>query len=155
MTPASSDSVDDFVSPATVERGRRVPPRALAATLLIVALLAGVVAGIGIERFLILPHQMWHRPRNPLHSFAGPTNEQKRRFRERLASELKLNPVQAHQVDSIMAAQETAFTALQREVRPRFEGLVRETHQKIDSILTPEQRALHDRHRLPEFRSRP
>lgn len=150
--PSNNDYRDLGITGRQSPPSRRLHSRALAVLLVAVALVAGIIAGMALERFVVLPHSM--RGRRAIGGFGGPlgmrgalrqpTEEQRRMLRQRLTDELHLNPVQAHQVDSIMSVQELAFRALQQETQPRFRALIVETHSKIDSVLTPEQRAIHD-----------
>ncbi len=119
--------------------------RVLAGSLIVVALIMGAVIGVGLDRSVILPHQMRDHRGRGRPGMPRPTADDRRRMLDRLSADLKLTPDQTHKIDSIMTSQTTAFAALRNEMTPRFDALVKETHAKIDSVLTPDQRAIHDK----------
>ena len=62
-----------------------------------------------------------------------------------LTRELKLSPAQADSVRAIFARHRREIEALWAEVRPRFDSIKTRVRAEIDTQLTPEQRAQHQR----------
>jgi Spy/CpxP family protein refolding chaperone len=129
-------------------------PRLVAALLLLLALLGGIVVGVAVDRTLLL--------RGP---FGGPGwrmagGRHSPAFRERMARELDLSPEQRVRVDSVIDRSHRDLCAVQDEIRPRLDSVLARTRRELDAVLTPEQRVkaekLKDRvHKFKERRGMP
>ena len=114
-------------------------PRLLAATVLLLVAIAGGLAGIALDRAVLLPARFGHGygggppgARRPL--------EPDRRSRDRFAHQLGLSDSQRVRIDSLMDRQLQQIRAVRAQVHPRFDSIVTQTRREIDAILTPEQR---------------
>jgi Spy/CpxP family protein refolding chaperone len=76
----------------------------------------------------------------------GPRGEA--RYAERLVGQLELSPAQADAIDEIVAEEQVRVRELSEEVQPRFRAIADDTRDRIESVLTPEQRQ-----RLRELRA--
>jgi Spy/CpxP family protein refolding chaperone len=130
------------------------PPktRRQVALLLSVVLLLGFLLGIVGDRLWLRRH--WGRgfgpgrPGGPPGMGRGGPPEfsperaaaMRRDMVGRLAHELNLTDTQKSAVDSILAAHETEFEALQKEMRPRMQAFADRTRSDIETVLTPEQK---------------
>ena len=112
---------------------RKAPggPR-LAVLVLVVAVLAGGIAGVAADRLILLPH-MRHGPWH-----GGPPRD--RGFRDRFAKEVGLTPDQQIRIDSIMDRQGRELRAVRGQVQPQLDSIITRTRRALDSVLTPEQR---------------
>ena len=120
-----------------------LPPRAVAALLIAFVAIVGAVAGAAIDRVLVertkpaLIDTTFH----PLsQALKVPTEDDRRRLREQLSSNLGLTAAQDKTIDSIMNSRSGQFNALREELRPRVERLVQDVRTDIEQVLTPEQR---------------
>jgi len=124
-----------MASPAT----RSGSQRAVAALVVALALATGLVAGVAVDRGLLLHgHPFGGRGwmvRGPRDHGLGAE-----RVRKGFASELGLTPAQVVQVDSIMARHMTERRALMDSMGTRMRVLLDSTRADVDRILTPEQR---------------
>jgi Spy/CpxP family protein refolding chaperone len=119
-------------------------PRVVAAIVVVLALITGLVLGVFAAPRLMGRGENGHRP----YGFGGrgswgrgaPTD----RMRQRFASELGLSTAQVAQVDSILTRSMAERRALDDSVRPRMRALVDSTRARIERILTPEQRQKFD-----------
>ena len=122
------------------------------ATLVMIAVFAfGALAGVALDRHLVHSHGGRERgegprfvpgmsmPSNPRPSSAGRDSMRPRGGGE-FAKALGLSATQAAAVDSVMAQDFKAVSALREEMRPRIESIIASTRQRIDSLLTPQQR---------------
>lgn len=130
--------------------GRKAPGGPLLAVLvLLVAVLAGGIAGVAADRLILLPQMHrgpWHGgPRG------GPPRD--REFRDRFAREVGLTPDQQIRIDSIMDRQGRELRAVRGQVQPQLDSIITRTRRALDSLLTPEQRkkaeAIRKRHPPP------
>lgn len=122
-----------------------MPPRSLAVVVMAAILVAGVAAGIAIDRVLLSPP-----PRtavfpdtgfHPLSSaLRSPTPEERRRLRAELSRQLALTPSQDSAFEAIMMQRAGEFSALREEIRPRVERLVSDVRSDMEQVLTPAQR---------------
>lgn len=124
----------------------RFGPRLTAALLLTLVALVGVLAGVALERLVLAQPAgaapaVTAPPPRPADDEPRPGALMRRRFFEQMGRELELTPAQRVRIDSILVAQQQRVRELQRELRPRFREITRETRLAIDSVLTPEQRA--------------
>lgn len=138
---------------STSARRHGLSPRALAATVLLLLTVVGVLAGIALDRGVLLPRHfgpgMHHhhppgRPSPGRHLFREPSPEQeaamRRDFSARLTRNLHLAPAQQVRVDSILVHQAEEWRSLRQDVRPRLQRIFSAFRDSLDVILTPEQR---------------
>ncbi len=128
-------------------------PRWTALIVLLIVALVGAVAGVALDRTVLLPRR-FGGPMPPPFPAAGngpPTisPEMRRRISERMADELDLSPTQRTQVDSLMSLQFESMQRAAQTMRPLLDSLMQGNQRAIDSVLTPTQRA-----RLDSMRSR-
>jgi Spy/CpxP family protein refolding chaperone len=62
------------------------------------------------------------------------------RYGERLHGALDLTPAQRAAIDSIVAEQQREVRQLNEEIRPRFRAIAEQTRDRIEDVLTEEQR---------------
>jgi Spy/CpxP family protein refolding chaperone len=121
----------------------------LAVLVLVIAVLAGGIAGVAVDRLLLLPTM------GPDHGRGGPHGRppRDRDFRDRFAREVGLTPEQQIRIDSIMDRQGRELRAVRGQVQPQLDSIVGRTRRAFDSVLTPEQRkkaeAVRKRHPPP------
>jgi Spy/CpxP family protein refolding chaperone len=138
--------------------GRKTPGGPLLALLVVViAVLAGAVAGVAVDRLFLLPHphrDAWHGGGGPHGGPGGPPRD--REFRNRFARELGLSDQQRIRIDSIMDRQGREMRTVRQRVQPQVDSIVTRTRAALDSVLTPEQRkkadAIRRRHPRPSGR---
>lgn len=113
--------------------------RWIAALVLLLVGLAGVLAGVALDRTVLLPRAFERRSAG-----AGmPRREMPRRqdeFRARFADALNLTSEQRVVIDSLMDHQLHELRRLRGESQPRVESVIRQTRRAMDSVLTPDQR---------------
>ena len=123
----------------------QMPARSLAIVVIAAIMLAGVVAGVAIDRVLltsptraaVLPDTGFHPLSSALRS---PTPEERRRLRAELSRQLALTPSQDSAFEAIMMHRAGEFSALREEMRPRVERLVSDVRSDMEQVLTPAQR---------------
>ena len=129
-----------------IPTGRRfeMPAPWLAAVVMAAMLIAGVVAGIAIDRTLLTPAPTGVFPDTGFHPLSSalrsPTPEERRRLRVDLSRQLALTPSQDSAFDAIMMQRAGEFSALREEIRPRVERLVSDVRSDMEQVLTPAQR---------------
>jgi Spy/CpxP family protein refolding chaperone len=109
----------------------------LAILVLFLIAFAGGLAGVVMDRLVLLPRR-----------FEGPAFEhgpgrhppRDRDFRRRFAQEVGLSEQQQTRIDSIMDRQGRELRAVRRQVQPQVDSIVVRTRRELDSVLTPEQR---------------
>jgi Spy/CpxP family protein refolding chaperone len=103
----------------------------------VLAAFAGGLAGVAIDRLVLLPHM------SRGHGFGhdGGPGRPPRDFRERFAREVGLTPEQQQRIDSIMDRQGREMRAVRGRVQPQVDSIVSRTRRELDAVLTPEQRA--------------
>jgi Spy/CpxP family protein refolding chaperone len=109
--------------------------RKRAIVILLLAALAGGLAGIALDRLVLLPrsgHGFEHGP--------GGHPPRDREFRRRFSRELGLSADQQERVDSIMDRRGRELRAIRRQVQPQLDSIITRTRRELDSVLTPEQR---------------
>jgi Spy/CpxP family protein refolding chaperone len=121
---------------ATSASGRSRGPW-LAALVLLLAVLAGGLGGVVLDRLVLLPgmglgHGWEHGP--------GRRPPRDREFRTRFARELGLSRAQQQRIDSIMERQGRELRAIRGQVQPQLDSIISRTRVALDSVLTPEQR---------------
>jgi Spy/CpxP family protein refolding chaperone len=109
----------------------------LAALVLLLAVFAGGVGGVLLDRLVLLPGHVrgpgfghgpgGHPPRN-------------REFRNRFARELGLSSEQQERIDSIMDRQGRELRAVRGRVQPEVDSIIKRTRRALDSVLTADQR---------------
>jgi len=122
------------MSSPTPPAGRPTGRKTAIAVLLLVAL-AGGLAGIALDRRVLLPradHGFGHGPRG--HS------PRDREFRRRFSREIGLSADQQARIDSIMERRGRELRAMRRQVQPQLDSIISRTRRELDSVLTPEQR---------------
>lgn len=112
--------------------------RGVAALVLLLVGISGVLAGIALDRTVLRP-QPAERAAVPGMSRRELPRRQDE-FRARFADELDLTAEQRRIVDSLMDRQLAELRALRLGSQPRVESVIRQTRRAIDSVLTPEQR---------------
>ena len=136
-----------------------------AALVLSLVLLAGLLIGIAADRLWLTRHWGGRPGRGgpggpfadgPRRGPGGPPGifrggmppamtpdfaaDRRREMVRRLTHELDLTTAQQQAIDSIMAANEAEFVAIERAMRPRMKAFLDRSRGQIDSVLTPEQR---------------
>jgi len=115
----------------------RLSGRLLAALVLLLVAFAGGLAGVALDRLVLLP-KMFSGPRFEHGPGRHPPRD--REFRKRFASEVGLTGEQQVRIDSIMDTQGRELRAVRRQVQPQIDSIVSRTRRQLDSVLTPEQR---------------
>lgn len=118
----------------------RIPVWFVAAVVVVVSLLTGVVAGIAVDRRALVhrgPYMMsrgsrWHGPMVP----------------GRLEHELGLSPAQSAAVDSVMRHRLAQRDSLMAHTFPVMRALLDSTRIDIERVLTPDQRAKFEKMRF-------
>jgi Spy/CpxP family protein refolding chaperone len=108
----------------------RIPVWVVAATIIVVSLLTGVVVGVAVDRRM----HAWppgHGMRFQTHRTMVPGH---------LEHELGLSPAQSAAVDSIMRYRMGERDSLIAHTWPRMRQLLDSTRSDIERVLTPEQR---------------
>jgi Spy/CpxP family protein refolding chaperone len=129
-----------MTTPANPSSGSPRRGRAVAVLVLLLVALAGGLAGVALDRLVLLPrHPGGLVPRPP---FGGGqlAQEREREFRDHMARTLGLSDSQRVRIDSLLEHQLQELRAIRQEVRPRLDSIIARTRRQIDSILTPEQR---------------
>ncbi len=124
-----------------------VPQRSLAVIVLCALALGSGLAGVAIDRTVLLPAgPLVTFPDTSFHPIESilrsPTEADRQAIRAELTKKLHLTPSQADTIDSIMNRRSGEFRALRAEIRPRVQGLVDSVHASIEQVLTPAQREL-------------
>jgi hypothetical protein len=131
-------------------------PRAplVAALVLLLAILAGGLAGIALDRLVLLP-RMFHRAGFEQGMRRLPPRD--REFRNRFAREVGLTPQQQIRIDSIMDRQGRELRAVRGQAQPQLDSIIQRTRRELDAVLTPDQRqkAAEIRRRPPRRRGPP
>jgi len=131
-----------------------VPARVVAALVVALALVSGVLLGIASDRLLLLPgghrHGMMPGP-SPTRFLLGPSDGGRKSDKpfepsaewvtDRLAEDLSLTPAQRVRVDSIVTHGMAERREIMAPVKDRLGQLLDSTRTAIDAVLTPEQRA--------------
>jgi hypothetical protein len=121
----------------------------LAASMLLVTLCFGIVAGVALDRWVFRSGRHYAGQRLPGLT-AGERFDPARvrsQASDRLALSLDLSLAQRAQVDSLFGAQQQAAGAVMREMRPRLDSITDRTQSAMRAILTPEQYRKLDRMR--------
>jgi Spy/CpxP family protein refolding chaperone len=123
---------------------RRSPSRAVIAAILVAHLLAGFVAGVALDRFVL------HHRHGPFAGMgpgrAGPFEDPAKRaevqkhMADRVSKELDLTAAQRSQVETMLPRHLAAFDSLRKEMGTRLQSLLDSSSAEMETILTPEQR---------------
>jgi Spy/CpxP family protein refolding chaperone len=109
----------------------------LAILVLLVAALAGGVAGVATDRLVLLPRRFDGGRFEHGTGRHGPRDWD---FRRRFAREVGLSEQQQTRIDSIMDRQGRELRAVRRQVQPQVDSIIVRTRRELDSVLTPDQR---------------
>lgn len=109
----------------------------LAALVLLLAVFAGGVGGVLLDRLVLLPEM---GRGSGFRQGLGGHSPRHREFRNRFARELGLSAEQQKRIDSIMDRQGRELRAVRGRVQPDVDTIIRRTRRALDSVLTPEQR---------------
>jgi Spy/CpxP family protein refolding chaperone len=120
----------------TVPSSRRPRGPLLALLVLLLALFVGGVAGVALDRHVLLPRMF----RSGFHHFPGHPPPRDREFRNRFAKEVGLSAEQQTRIDSIMDRQGRELRAIRGKVQPQLDSIISRTRRELDSVLTPDQR---------------
>lgn len=104
-------------------------------TVAVISVLALFLAGLSIGVLAMHLYQMGQFA-GPAPPFDGPPQG---RFLHALERELDLTPEQQKQIQKIHQESHRKILELRRELRPRLERQMDETHDRILEVLTPEQ----------------
>jgi hypothetical protein len=96
-----------------------------------IAALAGLLIGFALTNFAY-QHGMLRAP--------GA-----HRFVDRLSADLQLSPDQRHQVEDLVHDSRAKMDQLHQDFRRQHHDLIQQTHDKIRTLLTPEQQQKFDR----------
>ena len=118
-----------------MSRGRWV-----AALVLLLVALAGVLAGVALDRTVLLPRDIAERQDGMPGMRRREMPARQGEFRERFARALGLTDAQRVVIDSLMDHQLQELRRVRGESQPAVESAIRRTRRAIDSVLTPEQR---------------
>ena len=112
----------------------------LAAAVMVVMLLLGVISGIALDRWVLRPDRelAMGRPAGPGRERFDPARARSR-FSGQLARELGLSAGQRVAVDSLLRLQQVRVRAVMRESQPRLRELTAETESSIRMVLTEDQ----------------
>jgi Spy/CpxP family protein refolding chaperone len=112
--------------------------RGTAAVVLALCVSVGTIAGVVLDRVLLIPHHIGRRapPRGP--RAVWPASQAA--SRDRLAAELALTDSQRVKLDSVLSRQTARFRAAREVIQPQVDSIFQQTRAQIDSMLTPQQR---------------
>jgi Spy/CpxP family protein refolding chaperone len=127
--------------------------RLLAVGVIVVVALAGIMAGVALDR-TVLRQRGW-TPRGSL--ARGERRTAPSRPSAMLGADLKLTEEQAVRIDTLIERQMRGFREIRQSTQPAIDSLMAQTRRAMDSILTPAQRSVLDSARVrreAEFRKR-
>jgi Spy/CpxP family protein refolding chaperone len=112
--------------------------RGTAAVVLALCVSVGTIAGVVLDRVLLIPNHIGRRapPRGP--RALWPASQAA--SRDRLATELALTDSQRVKLDTVLSRQTARFRAAREVIQPRVDSIFQQTRAQIDSMLTPQQR---------------
>jgi Spy/CpxP family protein refolding chaperone len=112
--------------------------RGTAAVVLALCVSVGTIAGVVLDRVLLIPNHIGRRapPRGP--RALWPASQAA--SRDRLATELALTDAQRVKLDTVLSRQTARFRAAREVIQPRVDSIFQQTRAQIDSMLTPQQR---------------
>jgi hypothetical protein len=112
--------------------------RMIAGLVLLLVALTGGLAGVAVDRLVLLPYIFGDRGFGP-HGRHGPPPPN-HEFRDRFAHDLGLTHDQQVRIDSIMDRQMREVRAIRNQVQPRVDSIISGARRELDAVLTPEQR---------------
>ena len=119
-------------------------PRLVAALVVILALVTGLILGVAVDRRLLLRGRgagpFGGRPPFATHGPGGRHGPPTERIRDYFKTQLGLSPAQMTQVDSIMSQQMAKRRAFDDTMTVRSRALMDSTRAAVDRVLTPDQR---------------
>jgi periplasmic protein CpxP/Spy len=116
-------------------------PRLQAVVVLAFVAAAGALVGILGDRLLAQQREAevvaapGRGPMGGMRPEMGPM-----RYGDRLARRLELSTDQRAQIDSILAQEQQRIRALSREFQPQFRAIAEQTRERVEAVLTPDQR---------------
>jgi hypothetical protein len=113
--------------------------RGTAAVVLALCVSVGTIAGVVLDRVLLIPNHIGRRapaPRGP--RALWPASQAA--SRDRLAIELALTDSQRVKLDTVLSRQTARFRAAREVIQPQVDSIFQQTRAQIDSMLTPQQR---------------
>jgi hypothetical protein len=111
--------------------------RGTAAVVLALCVSVGTIAGVVLDRVLLIPHHIGRRPARAPRAL-WPANQEA--SRDRLARELALSDSQRVHLDTVLSRQTARFRATREQIQPQMDSIFAQTRVQIDSILSPTQR---------------
>jgi Spy/CpxP family protein refolding chaperone len=140
-------------SPDVPRRG--LSPRTLAGIMLVLVGLLGAVAGMALDRAVLSPcagdKSSDRGGRTPYWARSG--EEHQARWK-RVSESLNLTPAQSASIDSILAEQTRELEAVRETAEPEFRNIMQVTKDRIDAVLTAEQKARLEEQRLKHRQER-
>ncbi|HZS58449.1 MAG TPA: hypothetical protein VFA43_04215 [Gemmatimonadaceae bacterium] len=126
----------------------RIPVWLVAAGVIVMSLLSGVIVGVALDRRVLL-----HHSGGPFFLARGPGGfiRHVTMAPERLKDELGLSAAQTASVDSIMRHRMSQRDSLMTRTWPVMRQLLDSTRIDIERVLTPEQRTKFQQLREHEF----
>lgn len=121
----------------------RIPVWFVAAVVVVVSLLTGVVVGITVDRRVLL-----HRGPGPIFMARGGERWRGPIVTGRLEHELGLSPAQSAAVDSVMQHRMAQRDSLMSKTFPVMRALLDSTRTDIERVLTPDQKAKFEKMRF-------
>ena len=112
--------------------------RGTAAVVLALCVSVGTIAGVVLDRVLLIPHQIGRRPPSRGPRSVWPASQAA--SRDRLATELALTDSQRVKLDTVLSRQTARFRAAREQIQPQIDSIFQQTRAQIDSVLTPTQR---------------
>ena len=113
--------------------------RGTAAVVLALCVSVGTIAGVVLDRVLLIPNHIGRRappPRGPRALWPASQSAS----RDRLATELALTDSQRVKLDTVLSRQTARFRAAREVIQPQVDSIFQQTRAQIDSMLTPQQR---------------
>ena len=115
-------------------------PRLLAAALLAVAFLLGLLGGVLLDRWALPPFEKSARRHDrPKMKVEGRSWDQGPRATRRLLDSLELAPEQRALAESLLDRQHRRVREIMDRTRPELRAVAQETHEELESILSSEQ----------------
>jgi Spy/CpxP family protein refolding chaperone len=112
--------------------------RGTAAVVLALCVSVGTIAGVVLDRVLLIPHHIGRRPPPRGSRALWPASQAA--SRDRLARELALSDSQRVKLDTVLSRQTARFRATREKIQPEMDSIFEQTRAQLDSILTPTQR---------------
>ncbi len=113
--------------------------RGTAAVVLALCVAVGTIAGVVLDRVLLIPQHIGRPPRPPRgRGSVWPASQEA--SRDRLARELALSDSQRTRLDSVLTRQTVRYRAAREQIQPQIDSIFAQTRVQLDSLLTPAQR---------------